>query len=305
MKKVVITGGAGFIGAALASLFARNPQYDVTAIDNLTTGDWGRVHGPVRKINLDLVADNLFELEEILHQADLLFHLSAVKLHNINNSFDSLVKNNITGSQNVFEVAGIAKVKRVIFTSSLYSYGLPVNKLITENDELNPTTFYGASKVIGENILNINSKKFGFSSAIARLFFIYGPNQYADGGYKSVIVSNFERIKSGMKPIIKGTGNQVLDYLYIEDCVDALKLLGESTERGPFNISSGSGISILSLTELMMKIGNSSSFSVASPDWTEGTVRVGSNKKIKSALGWKPNVDLVEGLDKTWQSLGL
>ena len=304
MKKIVITGGAGFIGAALANSLSMDSSNAVFAIDNLSTGSWDRVSSKVNKIDLDLTIAKDEELKKVFDGADVVYHLSAVKLHNQNNSFDSIIQNNVYASQRVFEAAGMAKVKRVIFTSSLYAYGLPGITPMKESSELIPITVYGASKVFGENLLKINSLKFGYSFGVARLFFIYGPNQFAEGGYKSVIISNFERIRRGISATITGDGKQILDYLYIDDCVEALKLLGETHQSDTFNISSGEGQSILELTKVMLQVALGDKFEFVEPDWTKGTIRIGSNQKLREQLGWTPQVSILDGITQTWKSLG-
>ena len=304
MKKIVITGGAGFIGAALANSLSMDSSNAVFAIDNLSTGSWDRVSSKVNKIDLDLTIAKDEELKKVFDGADVVYHLSAVKLHNQNNSFDSIIQNNVYASQRVFEAAGMAKVKRVIFTSSLYAYGLPEITPMKESSELIPITAYGASKVFGENLLKINSLKFGYSFGVARLFFIYGPNQFAEGGYKSVIISNFERIRRGISATITGDGKQILDYLYIDDCVEALKLLGEAHQSDTFNISSGEGQSILELTKVMLQVALGDKFEFVEPDWTKGTIRIGSNQKLREQLGWTPQVSILDGITQTWKSLG-
>ena len=301
--KIVITGGAGFIGAALASNLANNPKNEVIAIDNTSSGDWRRIKGNVKQINLDIALTDSEVIQEILKDAGIVFHLAATKLHNAQNSFNAILQNNIVASQKIFENSGIAGVKRVVFTSSLYVYGLPETMVINETLKPNPSTFYGASKAFGESILQVNSQKYGYSACTARLFFIYGPHQFAEGGYKSVIISNFEKIISGALPTVFGSGSQVLDYLYIDDCIEALELIGKSNILGEFNISSNFGISILNLTKLMIKIANGSTCTFDVADWTDGTVRVGANEKLRNSIGWSPKIDLIEGLTRTWRSI--
>jgi UDP-glucose 4-epimerase len=303
LKKIVITGGAGFIGAALASRLAAEGDSRIIAIDNVSSGYWARIEGNVEKREIDISTATPELIREIIKDADQLFHLAAVKLHNTENSFASIVDNNITAAQNIFEAAGLAEVKRVIFASSLYVYGLPNHSPIEEACSLDPQTFYGSSKVFGEHSLRINSEKFDYSAVTARLFFVYGPKQYARGGYKSVIINNFERMIAHLPPVVNGQGNQILDYVYIDDCVEALRLLGESLVTGEYNVSSNSGTSIIDLTKTMLAIGNSRNFTFAPPDWTENTMRIGSNDKISAAISWKPRVTLCDGLTRTWESM--
>lgn len=300
---VAITGGAGFIGAELANTLVKLGCQKPRLMDNLSTGDWSRLNFDTLTSTFDISTRDLSEIQNALIGVDTLFHLSAVKLHNERNSFDDLLLNNIVATDRLFEAAGNAGVKNVVFTSSLYAYGLAKDNVISEETLPTPSTHYGASKLLGENLLAIAAKKYGFRYAIARLFFIYGPLQFASGGYKSVILKNFERMKAGLPAIINGDGEQVLDYLYLEDCVNALIELGSNPPNDIVNVSSSVPISINSLIGQMAEITGERGTLLTSADWTKGTRRVGSNQKINSLVGWSPRITLEEGLQKTWESL--
>jgi UDP-glucose 4-epimerase len=302
-KKVVITGGAGFIGAALANHLATSTKDNIFCLDNLSTGNWDRISTAVTRVDVSIESMPQGSLIELLKSTDTLFHLSAVKLHNEKNSFDDVILHNVVGTQKLFEAAGQAGVKKVVFTSSLYAYGMLEMQTFTEDLMPSPNTVYGASKLFGEGLLSVAAQKYGFEFSIARLFFIYGENQYAQGGYKSVIINNFERLKSGEPAVINGDGRQILDYLHVSDCVAALVALSEKTTNDVFNVSSATPLSIEELTRQMLKITNKSEASYADPDWTQGTRRVGSNSKIHKLTGWTPKISLEDGLDRTWRSL--
>jgi UDP-glucose 4-epimerase len=302
-KSVAITGGAGFIGSVLANTLKRQDYTNLSLIDNLSTGDWRRLDFDCKTSNIDISSTKISTLREILSGVDTLYHLSAVKLHNELNSFDDLVSHNMIATERIFEAAGQAGVKNIVFTSSLYVYGMPSIKLIPEDTLLVPTTTYGASKFFGENLLSIASRKYEINYSIARLFFIYGERQYANGGYKSVIIRNFERLRDGLPALINGNGEQVLDYLYIRDCVDALILLGDNPINDVVNVSSGFPLTINALIHKMGEIAGIHQVSYAESDWTHGTHRVGSNLKICDLTGWIPKTTLDEGLLRTWRSL--
>ncbi len=301
--KIAISGGAGFIGASLANELHRRGNKNLLLLDNLSTGDWSRLDFEAPSTLVDISRIKVEDLAAALSGTEILFHLSAVKLHNEKNSFDDLNGNNVIGTHNLMEAAGLAGVKKVVFTSSLYSYGMLKIQTFTEDVVPYPSTIYGASKLFGEGLVSIAAKKYEFDYSIARLFFIYGEKQYSEGGYKSVIVNNFERIRSGQPAVINGDGGQVLDYLHVSDCVDALISLSEHTTNEIFNISSGIPISIEHLTRQMLSVAGKTSFIYAEPDWTQGTRRVGSNMKIQKLTGWHPKVTLEEGLARTWKDL--
>jgi UDP-glucose 4-epimerase len=301
--KIVITGGAGFIGAALANELHIRGHKDITLFDNLSTGDWSRLNFDAIKNQTDISDIKVEELAKALLGTEILFHLSAVKLHNERNSFEDLIRNNVLVTQNLLEAAGLAGIKKVIFTSSLYAYGMLKVETFTEDLVPFPNTIYGSSKLFGEGLVSTASQKYGFKYSIARLFFIYGEKQYSKGGYKSVIVNNFERFKSGQPAVINGDGKQVLDYLHVSDCVSALISLSESTTNEIFNVSSGLPLSIELLTQQMLKVAGKGSVRYAESDWTQGTHRVGSNMKISKHTGWFPRISLIDGLARTWKDL--
>lgn len=301
--KVAITGGAGFIGAALANELAARGEFEIWVLDDLSTGDWARLDGEFKRVFVDISLASPESLATLLSGVDVLYHLSAVKLHNEKNSFDDLIRHNVIGTQNILEAAGRAGVRKVVFTSSLYAYGMLKIEEFTEDLLPLPSTIYGASKLFGESLVSIASQKFGFEYSIGRLFFVYGEKQYSKGGYKSVIVNNFERLRTGQPAVINGDGGQILDYLHISDCVSALISLSGKTTNDVYNISSGIPLSIEQLTQQMLKVTGVGNLKYVEPDWTQGTRRVGSNTKIHKLTGWVPNVSLRDGLTRTWESL--
>ena len=294
--KIVITGGAGFVGSHLSNELAI--EYDVHVIDNLSTGNLDRLNDNVNVHLVDIYKSTIKELVEIFSGAQIVCHLAAVKLHNEDNSTHRIQEVNILGTQKVAIACGLAKVPRILFTSSLYAYGNLGPHASKESDELKPFNDYGRSKVIGEEIVVNLANEFGMTYVIPRLFFIYGPRQFALGGYKSVIVKNIENLKRGDPLTITGSGKQELDYVYISDCVEALKLMIVSEVSGIFNVSSGRGTAIESLIKLI--VGDSpSEVTYMAPDWTEGTKRIGTNAELVLRLGWLPKVEIQTGIDLT------
>jgi len=301
--KIAISGGAGFIGAALANELYSHGHKAIKLLDNLSTGDWSRLNYDADKTLIDVANSKEEDLMNILSGTDILFHLSAVKLHNEKNSFDDLLAHNVIGTQKLLEAAGQVGVKKVVFTSSLYAYGMLEMETFTEDLMPFPSTIYGASKLFGEGLVSIAAKKYGFEYSIARLFFIYGEKQFSQGGYKSVIINNFERLKNGKPAIITGDGEQILDYLHVNDCVNALMALSDKTTNGVFNVSSALPLSINELTVEMLKVVGEGNSKYVESDWTQGTRRVGANKKIYELTGWSPRISLRDGLERTWRSL--
>lgn len=302
-SSILITGGAGFIGSHLANSLLDAGFSNITCIDNLSTGNWDRINPKINRIESDIGDLDEETLGKILETTEVVFHLSAVKLHNNVNSFDEMMQHNVVATEKLLRISGESGIKTFVFTSSLYSYGLPSVIMTSEDTPLEPTTYYGASKVMGEHLVKMLALKYGFDYSIARLFFIFGENQYAEGGYKSVIVNNFERLIQGQPAIVHGDGSQVLDYLHVSDCVTALISMAQSPTNTILNIASSTPVTILDLTLDMIEIFGAGSFVHSEPDWTAGTYRVGSNKRLREMLSWEAKIDLHQGLIKTLGSM--
>jgi len=299
--RALVTGGAGFIGRHLVDKLITDHS-EVIIIDSGQTGQLASVAKEARLINVDLDSYEINDFMEILHGVDHVFHLAAQKHNTADISPRKMISTNVLSTYNLIIASAKSKVKRFVFTSSLYTYGNLGPRIMNEGDLPKPSTLYGSSKLMGENILRFAEKQYGLNWNVARLFFIYGPGQFAGSGYKSVIVKNFERIRDGMPVIINGDGNQSLDYLYVQDAVEGIKKLANcKIQNNIFNVSSGSLISINDLLLLMKKVSGKSVESIyESADWTSGSKRFGDNSLIREKLGWAPTVSMFDGLKKTW-----
>jgi|694.fasta_scaffold22446_5 UDP-glucose 4-epimerase len=300
--KILVTGAAGFIGSHLCIRLLHNPDAHVIGIDSLRSGSWSRTPSELIRVERDLREFSVSDWLTILEGVDVVYHLAAEKYNSSRSTPEKVLTTNILATERLFRASALAGVKRVVFTSSLYAYGSMGPKTMRETDLPQPTTLYGASKLMGENLLRSIDSELGLSWNVARLFFIYGPNQFAEGGYKSVIAKNFERIIDGNSPIVLGDGTQSLDYVYIRDCVDALMALQMSeTDRMILNVSSGRATSILTLTKQMLEVaGSHLSVSHGEADWTAKTRRVGNAHLAEQRLGWRAHWKLKEGLEDVY-----
>ena len=299
--RALVTGGAGFIGRHLVDKLITDYS-EVIIIDSGQTGQLASIAKEARLINVDLDSYEINDFMEILHGVDHVFHLAAQKHNTADISPRKMISTNVLSTYNLIIASAQSKVKRFVFTSSLYTYGNLGPRIMNEGDLPKPSTLYGSSKLMGENILRFAEKQYGLNWNVARLFFIYGPGQFAGSGYKSVIVKNFERIRDGMPVIINGDGNQSLDYLYVQDAVKGIRELANcKIQNKIFNVSSGSLISISDLLLLMEKASSKSVDRIyQSADWTSGSKRFGDNSLMREKLGWEPTVSMFDGLKKTW-----
>lgn len=303
--RILMTGGAGFIGRSLIG-HVRDLGHEVVVVDAGFTGRLDEVPGDCRLVRRDIASLTDAEWDDLLAGCDIVFHLAARKYNTPGVTADQLIETNVTATWRLARAAARAGVSRLVFTSSLYAYGGLGPDVMRESDIPLPRTLYGSSKLMGEHILRTVGLESGLSWNCARLFFIYGPGQYADGGYKSVIVTNFERMAAGLAPTVCGDGEQTLDYVYVADAVQALwSLAVGETESEVVNVASGVGRTINDMIRAMQRAaGDDQAPELLPPDWTAGTSRVGDAFRCSEVMGWSASTDLATGLARTWHSMG-
>ena len=302
--KIVVTGGAGFIGSHLVSRLLGSTR-NIRAIDSLKYGVWKNIVGDIRSdalIHANLVDLSTSDMARQLEGCDVLFHFAAEKHNNTLDTLHRVIEANISATARLFDAAGKSGVSKVVFASSLYAYGRLAGTPMTETEVPRPATVYGVSKLAGEGLLRETAKRHGYRHVSLRLFFVYGPRQYAGTGYPSIIVKNFMRIRNREAPVVFGDGSQVLDYVFVDDVVRAVLLAAASSLTDEvINIGSGVGTSVQHLTERMLRVARSDLAPVyAPPDWTAQTWRVANIGKASALLGFRPEIDLDLGLKRVW-----
>lgn len=304
-SSILVTGGCGFIGSHLVRELLARGASRLVVLDSLRYGDLANLAGESSRVELHrhtLGTDSCDRLAAALEGVDLVFHLAAEK-HNQSKDSPALVfRANIDGTHELLSQCATAGVKRVVFTSSLYAYGRLHGPALTETEVPEPRTIYGISKLCGEHLCGHFRIERGLSSNVVRYLFVYGPRQFAGMGYKSVILKNFERILSRLPAIQRGDGRQVLDYIFIDDAVDATIGIMEAPWDGEVvNIGSGEPTTVRSLLETMLEVAGSDAGIIEEPpDWTSGTFRIGDISKAKRLLGWTPQIGLAEGLRRVF-----
>jgi UDP-glucose 4-epimerase len=302
-RTAMVTGGCGFIGSHLVRRLLADDVRRVVVVDSLRYGDPANLatDGRVELVRFTLGTDPEAALARALAGVECLFHLAAEKHNQARDEPQRVLDANVRGTCELFGLAARSGVRRTVFTSSLYSYGRMVGEPFDEDEPQLPTTVYGISKLCGERLLAHFTAAGPMEGSVLRYLFVYGPRQFAGMGYKSVILRNFERILAGERPVVFGDGEQRLDYVFVDDAVDATVRAMESARAGlTLNVATGTGTSINQLTAAMLEVAGSSLAPVHGPaDETAGTSRVGSPERIRAALAWSPRVTLADGLGRT------
>lgn len=303
-RTVMVTGGCGFIGAHLVRRLLDEGAGRVVVLDSTAQGT-RRLEGMAgaQLVRCTLGDDPPEALDRALEGVELVFHFAAEKHQRERQHPQRLLQANVLGTHALLAGAQRAGVRRVVFASSLYAYGRTTGAPLAEGECPQPATLYGISKLAGERLLAHFGGQ-GVPSVALRYFFVYGPGQEEGLGYPSVIVKNFRRLLAGDPPTIHGDGLQELDYVYVEDAVEAALLALAAPEGGLFNVATGQPVAVRDLIALLGRVAGHALPPVHLPaDETHGTSRVGDPAAAEHGLRFSARVSLEEGLRRTWDWL--
>jgi UDP-glucose 4-epimerase len=300
--KILVTGGAGFVGSHLCEKYTKE-GHTVLSLDNFLTGNLTNVRPLLDCKNFKLIKGDIRDfslLEKISRDVDVIFHLAA-QIH-VDRSYvePKLTYDiNVMGTQNVLEIARLQDVKKVIHASTSEVYGSAQYFPIDECHPLNAPHPYGASKIAADRMCHAYVMTYGMNISIPRFFNIFGPRQ-RDVGYGGVISIFTRRVLNNIPPIIRGNGLQTRDYTYVEDVVRAFDLiLNHDSMLDPINFGSGKEVSILNLAELIIELfGKKGKMKpvFAEPRIGEVERLIADASKAKKILGWIPKYNLRDGL---------
>jgi len=300
-KKVVVTGGAGFIGSHIVEYWSKQ-NADVLVLDNLRSGFEKNLNGFK---NVTFVKGSITDKDvvfSVLENADYVHHLAAMISvpESVENPFEC-VSINVNGLLNVLEASAKHKIKKIVHSSSAAVYGdNPVSpKTISMKPE--PKSPYGITKLDGEYYLQSYLENFGLQTISLRYFNVFGPRQDPKSQYAAAIPIFVNNALQNKEIIIYGDGEQTRDFIFVKDVV-AANVLAATTENvnGTFNVACGSAISINQLVNLVLELTNSKSH-IRYEKERAGDIKhsLASIEETKQQLGFQPKHDLLEGLKET------
>ena len=291
-QRVLVTGGAGFVGSHLVEALIE--ENDVVVLDDLSTGSRSHLPEEARLVEGDLNDDAV--LERAASDVDLIYHQAAiVSVERTVESPRATNETNLDGSLAVLERARIEDA-RVILASSAAIYGEPTELPVVETAPAAPTSPYGVQKLAADEYAARYEALYGLPTVSLRYFNVYGPRQR--GPYSGVISAFISKANAGEPLRVDGDGKQTRDFVHVDDVVRANLLAAETSAVGEaFNVASGERVSIRELADTIREL-TGASVPIVHAEPRPGDVRhsVADLTKSIEVLGYEPRVGLVDGL---------
>jgi UDP-glucose 4-epimerase len=312
MSKVLVTGGAGYIGAHVAAELLK-AGYSVRIYDDFSNGLHKRVDGSFR----DIVEGDILDREKLIqamHGVDAVIHLAAKKA--VEESVKNPLKyyeNNVGGTLNLLAAMTVKGVKKIVFSSSAAVYSPNDKDAVEETDPTVPLSPYGATKLLSEELITTVGKAEQISHISLRYFNVVGSSipAFGDNSKDNLVPKVFLALKNGKRPQIYGTdyptpdGTCIRDYIHVQDLALAHVAALKKTESGfvssVYNVGSGKGYSVREMMDqLSATIGKDINPEESPARAGDSPKLIASTAKIEKDLGWKPTATLKEMIDSSW-----
>jgi UDP-glucose 4-epimerase len=308
-SKILVIGGAGFIGSFVVSELLKTKVKKVVIFDNLARGKTSNIEDSLMDPRCELYSNggdirDVDILNDAMRGIDGVIHLAAMWLLHCKDFPRTAFHVNIEGTFNVLEACVKNNVKRFVYSSSASVYGDASEVPMTETHPFNNKNFYGATKIAGEAMCRAYHDRYGLSYVGLRYMNVYGPHQDQTAAYTGVIPIMLNKIDANEVPTINGDGTQAYDFIDVEDVArcNVCSLEAESTDEF-YNVGTGVQTSIKALCDAILNLKKSNlevSFNPYSEDDARRLVqnRIGCPRKAELELGFKYKYDLQSGLQK-------
>jgi UDP-glucose 4-epimerase len=302
-KRILVTGGAGFIGSHIVDLLVKEDVTAVTVIDNMIRGRMENLaaatqHGIVRVIDGDIRDREL--MNRLVSDADIVFHQAALRITHCAAEPRHAMEAMVNASYDLLELCVAHKIEKVIAASSASVYGMAETFPIGESHHsYDNRTLYGTAKTFLEGILRCFKEMYGLDYLAFRYFNAYGPRMDLHGRYTEVLVRWMDRIRGGEPPLIFGDGKQTMDFVDVRDVARANILGAKSAVSDEvFNIASGIETSLTQLAKQLLEVMNSPLQPEYRPERKVNPVqrRLADVRKAEWLLGFRSQVTLEHGL---------
>jgi UDP-glucose 4-epimerase len=303
-KRVLVTGGAGFIGSHIVDLLCKEDCSEIIALDNMVRGRLENLEqaisrGPVRLVEGDIRDGKL--LTSLVKAADIVFHQAALRITHCAAEPRLAMDVMVQSTFDLLELCVRHDIEKVIAASSASVYGMAEEFPTTERQHpYDNRTLYGAAKAFNEGLLRTFNEMYGLNYVAFRYFNVYGNRMDIHGRYTEVLIRWMERLETGQAPIIFGDGQQTMDFVHVYDVARA-NILGAKSDVSDevFNVASGAETSLAQLAQLltwaMTRDGLKPEFA---PERSVNPVprRLASTAKAERLLGFQAIIPLKKGL---------
>ncbi|MEQ9311049.1 MAG: NAD-dependent epimerase/dehydratase family protein [Cytophagales bacterium] len=308
-KKILVIGGAGFIGSFVVSELLKEDVAEVVVYDNLARGKKEYLEDQLQdpRCSMFPFGGDIREtdiLDVAMKDKDYVISLAAMWLLHCKDYPRTAFDVNIAGTFNVLEACVKNNIKKLIWSSSASVYGDAVELPMTESHPFNNKNFYGASKIAGEAMCTAFNDRYGLHVIGLRYMNVYGPHQDQTAAYTGVVPIMLNKIEANEPPQINGDGSQAYDFIYVEDVARAnVQALKSDQPFGMYNVGTEVQTSIKELCETILELKNSDlkvQYKPYSEDDSRALVqnRIGSAKKAKEEINFEYKFNLEQGLQR-------
>ena len=303
-KRILVTGGAGFIGSHIVDLLCQEGCAEIVALDNMARGRAENLCDALARHSVRLVNGDIRDrklMTSLVQNADVVFHQAALRITHCAAEPRLAMEVMVQSTFDLLEACVRYEVEKVIAASSASVYGMADTFPTTESENCyDNRTLYGAAKAFNEGLLRSFNDMYKLDYVAFRYFNVYGERMDLHGRYTEVLVRWMERIAQGQAPIIFGDGGQTMDFVHVRDVARA-NLLGAKSDLTDevFNIASGSETSLAQLARSLASVmGREDLLPEFAPERTVNPVprRLASTEKAETLLGFKSAISLQQGL---------
>ena len=303
-KRVLVTGGAGFVGSHIVDLLVAADCAEILVIDNMIRGRRENLARAMQSPGVKLTVEDIRNtslLNKLVDGTDVVFHQAALRITHCAAEPRAAMEVMVDATFDLLEMCVKAKVKKVVMASSASVYGLAEEFPTTERQHpYGNRTLYGAAKSFAEGMLRSYNDMYGLDYTALRYFNVYGPHMDIHGRYTEVLIRWMERLAAGERPIIFGDGLQTLDMVHVKDVARANILAAASPATDQvFNVGSGTETSLLEIAHLLARImGRPELTPIFQEERAVNPVprRLCDTKKARELIGFETTISLEAGM---------
>jgi len=308
--RVLVTGGAGFIGSHLVDALLEEGPADVVVVDDLATGNRENLAGALRDPRVRLVerdARDLDVMDDLLGATDVVFHLACLGVrHSLHDPRENH-EVNATMTLELLESARRAGIRRFVHVSSSEVYGSAQYAPMDEGHPTFPETVYGAAKLAGEAYARAAFRTHGFPVSVVRPFNAYGPRSHFEGDSGEVLPRTIVRVLAGEPPLVYGDGEQSRDFTHVTDTARGIIAVAESDDAigRTLNVGSGTDVTINELARIVLSVAGATGLSPVHLDPRPGDVRrlLADSTAMRQLTGFSPRVAFADGVRELFEGM--